>query len=453
MDADPGRSPLIVQLLILLLLTFVNAFFAMSEMALVSSSKPKLKAIAEDTEDGDARAERVLLLLEDPNRFLSAIQVTITLAGFLSSAFASYNLSDRLVTALAGAGISLNPQLAVVIITALLSYVSLVLGELFPKKLALIDPEKTAMQCVGLVSFTKSLFRPFVWLLSVSVNGLTKLFKVQEGGNESEYMEEEIINLLETGQEQGEIDESGKEMINSIFDLDDAMAVEIMTPRTDVFMICIDDKPSDYIDEMLEERHARVPVYGEDQDDIRGVLYLKDYIIEARRVGFDNVELEPILKKPYFVPEGKKVNELLADLQQNKQQIALLIDEYGGFSGIVTIEDILEEIVGSIEEEYEDDAPKLEKQADGTYIVDGVYNLDDLSEELGIKFESENNDTVAGLFMDISGEVPDEDSVGEEITYENCVFKVLAVTDRRIEQLQITVNEPEETEEETQSAN
>ena len=443
MDADPGRSPLIVQLIILVVLTFINAFFAMSEMALVSSSKPKLKAIAEDTEDGDARAERVLLLLEDPNRFLSAIQVTITLAGFLTSALASYNLSDRLVGALAGIGLNIHPQVAVILLTALLSYVSLVFGELFPKKIALIDPEKTAMACVGTVSFAKSVFRPFVWLLSVSVNGLTKLFDIHESENDSEYMEEEIINLLETGQEQGEIDESGKEMINSIFDLDDAMAVEIMTPRTDCFMICIDDEPGDYIDEFLEERHARVPVYGEDQDDIRGILYLKDYIIEARKVGFDNVELEPILKKPYFVPEGKKVNELLADMQKNKQQIALLIDEYGGFSGLVTIEDILEEIVGNIEEEYEDDSPKLEKQEDGSYIVDGLYNLDDLSEELGIKFESENNDTVGGFATDLSGEVPDESSVGQELVYENCTFTILSVNDRRIEKLRLTIKEPE----------
>ncbi len=448
METDPGRSPLVVQLIILAVLTFINAMYAMSEMALVSSSKAKLKAIAEDTEDGDARAERVLKLMDDPNRFLSAIQVAITLAGFLSSAFASYNLSDRFTGWLSGLGLEMSPQVAVVIITALLSYFSLVLGELFPKKLALIDPEKTAMNCVGLVSFTKSLFRPFVWLLSASVNGLCRLFDVHENTNESEYMEEEIINLLETGQEQGEIDESGKDMINSIFDLDDAMAVEIMTPRTDVFMICIDDEPADYIDEFLEERHARVPVYGEDQDDIRGILYLKDFIIEARNVGFDNVKIEPILKKPYLAPEGKKVNELLKEMQQNKQQIALLIDEYGGFSGIVTIEDILEEIVGSIEEEYEDDAPKLERQEDGSYIVDGLFNLEDLSEELGIKFESENNDTVAGFVTDLSGEVPDEDSVGQEFGYENCVFKILSVTDRRIEKIGLTVNEPEEDAEE-----
>ena len=444
MDTDPGRLSLGVQLIILLALILVNAFYAMAEMALVSSSKPKLKAIAEDTEDGDARAEKVLKLLDEPTHFLSAIQVAITLAGFLASALASFNLSDRLVAWLGGLGVSMNAQLSVIIITVVLSYFTLVLGELFPKRLAMIDPERIAMGSVGLVSFTKWIFTPFVRLLSASVTGLMKLFKVEERKDDAEYMEEEIINLLETGQEQGEIDETGMEMIHSIFDLDDVMAAEIMTPRTDVYMISIEDKTADFVDEMLEMRHARVPVYGEDQDDIRGVLYLKDFIIEARRYGFDKVDIEPILKKPFFVPEGKKINDLLDEMQKNKQQIALLIDEYGGFSGLVTIEDILEKIVGSIGEEYEEELPQLVQTAENEYEVDGLYNLDDLSEDLGIRFESEYNDTVGGFVTDLSGTVPDESSVGQELLYENCVFKILAVSERRIDKVLITIPEAEE---------
>ena len=444
MDTDPGRLPLIVQLLIIVLLTYVNSFFAKAEMAFVSLSKAKLKAIADDTTDGDARAERVMLMLDDTNSFLSTIQVVITLAGFLSSAFASYNLSEVVVKLFAGWGVHLNPQLSVVLITLLLSYLTLVFGELFPKRLALRAPEKIAMQSVGTLMFTKKFFTPFVKLLSASVQGLLKLFGLDKEEDSSEYMTEEIMNLLEEGQEQGEIDESGKDMINAVFEFDDVFAYEIMTPRTDVYMVDIHEPVSSYVDEMLEERYARIPFYGEDIDDIIGILYIKDYILEARKHGFEGVDIRSILKKPYFVPENKKINELLDDMQHDKQSMAVLIDEYGGFSGVVTIEDLLEEIVGTIADEYEDDEPKIEKRDEHTYIIDGLYSLDDLEEETGIALtsESDNSETVGGFVMELSGEVPDEkESIGKEFFVDNYVFRILAVKDRRIERVKLTINE------------
>ncbi len=451
MDTDPGGLPLSIQLLILVALTMVNAFFAAAEMALVSLNKTRMKILAEDTTDEDARAEKVLKLLEQPTTFLSTIQVAITFAGFLSSAFASYNLSDDFVRLLARVQISCNPQIAVVIVTLILAYFTLVLGELFPKRIAMLYSEKIALATVTPIIGVARIFSPFVKLLSKSVSLLMKLFRQNDAEDESEYSQEEILSLLEMGQEKGEIDESGKEMIHSIFEFDDALAYEIMTARTDVYMINVNDPVSEYIDELLEERYTRIPVYDKDSDDIIGVLYMKDFILQARKVGFNDVDIRPLLKKPFFVPESKKINELLSELQLSKMQMAILIDEYGGFSGIVTIEDILEEIVGNIEDEYEDDEPKLEKTENGVYIIDGLYYLEDLAEEIGIKMESENHETVGGFVMDLMGEVPDEDtSVFKEVAYENCVFKILAVKDRRIEKVSLTLREKEDTEEEQQ---
>ena len=451
MDTDPGGLPLSIQLLILVALTMVNAFFAAAEMALVSLNKTRMKILAEDTTDEDARAEKVLKLLEQPTTFLSTIQVAITFAGFLSSAFASYNLSDDFVRLLARVQISCNPQIAVVIVTLILAYFTLVLGELFPKRIAMLYSEKIALATVTPIIGVARIFSPFVKLLSKSVSLLMKLFRQNDAEDESEYSQDEILSLLEMGQEKGEIDESGKEMIHSIFEFDDALAYEIMTARTDVYMINVNDPVSEYIDELLEERYTRIPVYDKDSDDIIGVLYMKDFILQARKVGFNDVDIRPLLKKPFFVPESKKINELLSELQLSKMQMAILIDEYGGFSGIVTIEDILEEIVGNIEDEYEDDEPKLEKTENGVYIIDGLYYLEDLAEEIGIKMESENHETVGGFVMDLMGEVPDEDtSVFKEVAYENCVFKILAVKDRRIEKVSLTLREKEDTEEEQQ---
>ncbi len=444
MEADPGGLSLTLQLLILLALTMINAFFASAEMALVSLSKTKIKIMAEDDSDGDARAEKVLKLLSQPTTFLSTIQVAITFAGFLSSAFASYNLSDDLTALLARAEIYVNPQVAVVIVTVLLSYFTLVFGELFPKRIAMLYSEKIALAAITPIMAASVLFSPFVKLLSKSVSLLMKLFRKHDYATENEYYQEEILSLLEVGQEQGDIDESGKEMIHSIFEFDDALAYEIMTARPDVYMININVPVIEYVDELLEERYSRIPVYDKGSDDIIGVLYMKDFMIEARKAGFENVDIRPLLKKPYFVPESKKINELLSDLQLSKMQMAILIDEYGGFSGVVTIEDILEEIVGNIEDEYEDDEPKMEEIAPGTYVIDGLYYLEDLAEETGVRLESENHETIGGFVMDLMGEVPDEDtSIEREIPYENCVFRILSVRDRRIEKIALTVSEKE----------
>jgi putative hemolysin len=241
-------------------------------------------------------------------------------------------------------------------------------------------------------------------------------------------------------------------MITSIFDFDDKLAYEIMTPRTDVYMININEPPASYIDELLGERFSRIPVYDKDVDDVVGVLYMKDYIIKARQYGFDKVHIKKILQKPYFVPESKNIDELFRDMQRSKTHIALLIDEYGGFSGIVTIEDMIEEIMGNIDDEYDDSEPKLELTGENTWRLDGGYYIDDLNEAFSLNIASNEHETIGGFIVDQIGEIPDEDNAKEYIVEtEGYVFKVESVKDRRIDKILLTVSHKSESKEDAAS--
>ncbi|MEA4988547.1 MAG: hemolysin family protein [Anaerovorax sp.] len=450
MDSSPDPSmPLAFQLLFLALLILINAFFASAEMAFVSLNKNKIKLLANQ---GNKRAILLQRLIEEPNKFLSTIQVAITLAGFLSSASAATSMADDIGAFLHQFGIPYETQIAVVLVTLVLSYFTLVFGELFPKRLALQNAEKMALFAVKPILFISKIASPFVKLLSISVSFLLKITGKDQHDQADEYSEEEIRSLLEVGQESGQINETGREMINSIFEFDDKLAYEIMTPRTDVFSIDINDDLSEYIDELLEERYSRIPVYNKDSDDIIGILYMKDFILEARKHGFEKVDIRKILQKPFFVPESKKINELFSELQISKMHIAILIDEYGGFAGIVTMEDIIEEVMGNIDDEYDDDEPQLELIEENTYMVDGQYYLDDLSEELGLELESENHETIGGFVIDLLGEIPDEDETEERVVpFDGCIFKVESVKDRRIDKVRIIITPQEISSEEKEA--
>lgn len=436
MEPDPSMS-LAVQLLFLALLILVNAFFASAEMAIVSVNKNKIKVLAQE---GKKKAKLLLKLYDEPNKFLSTIQVAITLAGFLASAVAATSMSDDIAVFLSKFGVPYGKQIAIILVTLVLSYVSLVFGELYPKRMALQYSERIAMACVKPIIFISKISKPFVWLLSASVAFLLRITGVKDTNIEEQYSEEEIKSLLEVGQETGLIKEAGKEMITSIFEFDDKLAYEVMTPRTDVYMININDNLADYVDELLEERFARVPVYEKDSDNIIGILYMKDFVIAARKHGFENVDIRSLLRKPYCVPESKNIDDLFRELQQSKVHIAVLIDEYGGFAGIVTIEDLIEEVMGNIDDEYDDYEAKLEKLDENTYLIDGQYYIDDLNDELLLNLESEEHETIGGLIIDILGEIPDEDETEERIVeLENCTFKIESVKDRRIDKVKLHI--------------
>ena len=276
--------------------------------------------------------------------------------------------------------------------------------------------------------------------------GIKKFWKKLTNQTNGSQMEEEVMSILEAGQESGVLKEEGKKMINSIFALDDKLAYEIMTPRTDVFVIDIEDPPEEYVDDLMKLRYSRIPVCQGETDNIIGILNIKDYLIQAWEKGFESVDIASILRTPYFVPETKNIDALLFELQKMKQQIAILIDEYGGFSGIVTMEDIIEQVVGDIDDEYDEEEEIIDKVDDHIYLVDGDVSLEDLDEELGIDLTSETSETIGGFLIDMLGEIPDENDVGRIITFENYQFKIMAIQDRRIERVKIYILDPAEQE-------
>ncbi len=432
---DPEPMNLVSQFILILLLTLLNAFFASAEMAIVSVNRNRIKMLADD---GDKKASLLADLLEEPNKFLSTIQVGITLAGFFSSASAATGISEVIGASLSQLGIPYAQSISLVVITLLLSYVTLVFGELVPKRIALQKSEQMAMLSVRPIVFVSKFAKPFVKLLSLSTNLLLRVIGMSDTDLEEKVSREEIKSLVDAGEEYGVINQIEKEMINSIFDFDDKLAKEVMTPRTEVYMINSQLPLS--IEELLEENYSRIPVYEGDIDNIIGVLYLKDFLHEAYQVGFENVNLKKLLHRPYFVPECKNIDQLFKELQKSKKHLAVLIDEYGGFSGIVTIEDLIEEVMGDINDEYDEDEPFIRKIDNDTYIVNGLISIKELNDKLQLNLdeETEDYDTLGGFLINQIDYIPSET---EEcmVEYENLLFKVQCVKDKRIETVKIHI--------------
>lgn len=433
MDIDPD---LFLQILLLIALTGINAFFAASEMAVVSLNKNKISTLAQE---GNKKAQKLLELIDEPNRFLSTIQVAITLAGFFASASAATGISVYLADFFNTFSLPYSDTIAIVIVTVILSYFTLVFGELFPKRVALQKSEQVSLASVNIIIFVSKIAAPFVKILSLSVTALLKLFHMNQENIEEAVSEEEIKALLAAGQHSGVINETGKEFIESIFEFDDRLAFEIMTPRPDVYMLDLDDSLDEWLDELLAMRYSRIPVYQNDQDEIIGILHLKDLIIEAKQKGFDKIDLKSILQKPYFVPESIKIDVLFKKMQKAKVYMAILIDEYGGFSGIVTMEDLVEEIVGDISDEDDEIIENIIKTTEGNYIISGSIPLDDLNEALKLNLYSENHETLNGYLIDQLGIIPDAESK-DMIKFDNLQFEILEVKDKCIEKVKLKIN-------------
>lgn len=432
---DTSELSIFLQLFILSLLTAINAFFACAEMAIVSVNKNKMNALVND---GNKNAKTIIKLLEEPTKFLSTIQVAITLAGFFASAFAATSLSQRLGSIMLEYSIPYSNEIAIIIITIILSYFTLVFGELVPKRIALQKANAISLAVVRPVLFISKIVSPFVKFLSFSTNLVLKLVGMHYDNLEEQVSEEEIRSLIEVGKEKGVFNDYEQDLIESIFEFDDTIAREIMTARKDVYCIDVDEPVSQYMEELLLQRHSRIPVYQDNTDNIIGVIYMKDFIIEAYKVGFDRVEIRKIMHDAYFVPETKNIDELFKELQSNKYYIAVLIDEYGGFAGVVTIEDLVEEVMGEIDEEGEEENPYIEKLDKDTYRLYGLVMIDDLNDELDLALDSENHATVSGLLIDDLGTIPED--TGQEIVIDNLVFTVEKIVDRRIEQCTLKIN-------------
>lgn len=443
MDTVPEFN-LYLNLLFLIFLTLTNAFFACTEIAMVSINKNKINLLAEN---GNKTAKLIQKVLAEPTNFLSTIQVAITLSGFFASASAATGFADILSKKLTVFNIAYTKELSIVIVTIILSYFTLVFGELVPKRIALHKAEAISMFAIRPIYIIAKLTFPFIKLLSISTNTILRILGFKIDNVEEQVSEEEIKSLLEVGQIHGVFNKTEKDMITSVLSFDNKNAKEIMTPRTATYMIDINSPLDEYLDELLNRKHSRVPVYDTEVDNIIGILFIKDFILEARKKGFEKVDIKTIMRKPYFIPETKKIDTLFKEMQQSKIFMSIIIDEYGGFSGIVTMEDLIEEIVGSIEEEYQNKEPKITPVEENIYIVDGLFSIDALNYELGLDFYSDNYDTLSGFITGELERIPEEK---EKIVleYTNVRLEVLEIKDKRITKVKLTLK-PKELDTET----
>ncbi|MDY0023823.1 MAG: hemolysin family protein [Candidatus Izemoplasmatales bacterium] len=423
-------------LIVILILILVNGFFASSEMALVSLNKNKIKQLAEK---GNKKAIKLDKISRDSTRYLSTIQVAITLAGFLSSAIAGSNLAENLVALMAKINLTMDFNLAVVLITLVLSFITLVFGELVPKKIALNNPEKIAMMTVGVLQVTMFLTRPLVWLLTVTTKGVIKLFRLDKGDSKPTTSEDEIRQLIRSGHVQGLFQKSEKEMLENIFTFDDIDAGSIMTPRTDIYAIDINDDKKVILDKIISAPYSRIPIFDKTIDDIKGIIHVKDVLIEAKTKGFSRINYNNLLREPLYIPDNIKINVLFKRMQKENHQIAFLLDDYGGIDGIVTLEDILEEIVGNIYDEFDEIDKSIKLLKDGTYLVDALIQIQDLNRFFKVKI-NETSETLSGLIIEQLGHIPKKDEL-KEFEFDKLNVKIKSVVKNHIDKVIIKVKE------------
>lgn len=432
---DSGPASILPGLLLIIILLMINAFFAAAEMAIVSLNKNKINMLADD---GHKKALQLKRLMEEPSHFLATIQVGITLSGFFASASAATNLSSHFASTLKAIHLPYANEISMVFITVILSYFTLVLGELLPKRIALQKSESIAMFAIGPIVFISKITKPFVRLLSSSTNLLVRLTGFNMDGLEEKVSREELLSLIDVGQEHGVINDIEREMISGIFDFDDKLAKEVMTPRTEVFAIDIDTPIQDILKSVSEEKFSRIPVFQGDTDNIIGMLYIKDLFELLIKQDRETIEIREILRPALFVPETKNIDDLFKELQATKNHLAILIDEYGGFSGIVSSEDLIEEVMGNIQDEYDEYEPSIEKLSDTSYRVDGLIAIDEINSALNLDIHSDDTDTIGGFVMHLHGSIIDEEE-SIQLQYENIRFTVEKVSDKRIEKLLIEI--------------
>lgn len=420
---------MISQIIVLIILIGLNAYFAATEIAFITLNDVKVEKQAKE---GNKKAKQILKMLKEPSKFLATIQIGITLAGFLSSAFASNTFADKLAPILNSWLPALNIEtwhtISIVVITIILSFFTLVFGELVPKRLAMKYYEKISYATIGIIRVISIVTAPFVKFLTMSTNFVSKIFGVSE--NEEEIVtEEEIKMMVDEGEEKGTIDEDEKKLINNVFEFNDTVASEIMTHRTDIFAIDVSSNVIEELNELDEYKYSRIPVYEETIDNIIGVLYVKDLL-----KGFatnKEVNIKSLVREAYFIPESKPINEIFKDLQINQKHMAIVIDEYGGTAGLLTMEDILEELVGNIFDEYDDEKNDYEKIDENTYLISGSVSLHELKKILNIDIPDGDYDTLSGYILELLGKLPENES-DTVIETKDVTYKIEDYEDKRI---------------------
>lgn len=429
------------QLIILAVLIFLNAFFAASEIAFISLNDTKIEKQAKE---GSKKAKQIEKMLKTPSKFLATIQIGITLAGFLSSAFASDTFAEKLAPKLFQCmpffSLGVWKSISIIIITIILSFFTLVFGELVPKRLAMKNYEKIAFGTIGIIRAISIITSPFVKFLTLVTNSISKLFGVGENEEES-VTEEEIKMMVDQGEEKGTIKEEEKELINNVFEFNDITVSEIMKHRKDIFAVDINISNDELMEELSKEeyRYSRIPVYDETIDEIKGILYIKDVL---KNIGKKNFKVKNAVKDAYFVSQNRLINEVFKELQKNKMQIAIIIDEYGGTAGLITMEDILEELVGDIFDEYDKEENEFEKIDENTYIIVGSMPIYDVNKLLNANIPEGDYDTLSGFLQEKLGRIPEEEEKPiietKEVTY-----KIEKYEDKRILKVKACKNKEE----------
>lgn len=419
------------QIFLLIILIACNAFFAAAEIAFISLNDAKIDL---QSKEGNKKAKRIKKMLENPSKFLATIQIGVTLAGFLSSAFASEafasELAPKLHELIPTVDVAVWNSVSIILITIILSYFTLIFGELVPKRIAMKYYEKISFATIGVIRAISIITAPFVRFLTFSTNIVSKIFGIT--GNEEETVtEEEIRMMVNVGEEKGTIDKEEREMINNVFEFNDKVVSEIMIPRKEVYALDINLSIAKVLEEITNNdkfRYSRIPVYDETIDEIKGIVYIKDILLSTKN---KNVKIKNLVKEAYYVPETKPVNELFEDLRINRKQIAIVVDEYGGTAGIVTMEDILEEIVGEIYDEYDIVKNSYEKIDENTYNLSGSMSVSDVEKVLDIVIPEGDYDTISGFLIEELGRIPDEKEK-PIVETENVLYKIEKVKDKRI---------------------
>jgi putative hemolysin len=431
-------SDLWTQIFIIFALIGANAFFAASEMAIVSVRQARLKPLIDD---GNKAAIIVSKFLEEPSKLLATIQIGITFAGFLASAIGAQTLSSALAVFLRSLNIPVVTAsagvIATLIVTIIIGFFTLVLGELVPKRLALEKSEKIAMFVAKPIRILSKITAPVVKMLSFTTNMVAKMLGGSNTVSNSQITEEEIRLMINVGEEKGIFQETETNMINSIFEFDNTAAKEVMTPRNHIIAVNIDATVDEILEIVVEENFSRIPVYENSIDNVIGLLYVKDLFALIRKSTEWEISLKDLIRPAYFVPEYKKIDELFKEMQKSKTHIAIVIDEYGGTAGLITIEDLLEEIVGNIFDEYDDVVLEYEQIDEDTYLVDGLLGISEINDIMRLDLPEEEFDTISGMILSLSGKMPE---VGEEVEYEDVSFRIEEVDDKRISKIKIQKN-------------
>ncbi|WP_205216261.1 hemolysin family protein [Enterococcus hirae] len=435
MNADPESQSLLAQILLLIILTLINAFLAASEIAVVSINKNRVEQKAEE---GDVKSQKLLKILQNPNNFLSTIQVGITLVNILSGASLANTLSEKLAPLLGGSVAARN--IANIIVLAILTYVSIVFGELYPKRIALNKSEEVANFTSGIIRLIGVVAKPFVWLLSASTSLLARVTPMTFDDEDSKMTRDEMRYMLET---EGVLDNEELEMLQGVFSLDTKVAREVMVPRTDAFMIDINDSVEENVNEVLSENYSRIPVYNEDKDKVVGILHTKNLLRAAHKFGFEHLNIQKIMQEPLFVPETIFIDDLLYEMKKTQNQMAILLDEYGGVVGLATLEDLLEEIVGEIDDESDEVEKLYEKVAEHEYVIQGRMLIDEFNEVFDSNLHMSDVDTMAGYLITALGMIPDE---GEKLSFDvdNITLTSEEMEGSRILKIRVVFHDPKE---------